>query len=126
MGCCSSTLTNKAFRRDLSLPLLEELSSSMKDLPDARVFILRLNCLKNLRPTGISGQINAYVDVKLLKPDDIAGPQLQASSIKPKSANPKWVSIFSYLFSDQISTIPSFSFYLTIIDLILFIFFPFL
>lgn len=92
MGCCVSKVNYKAFRRDLALPLLEELSTSMKDLPEARVFIIRLICLKNLRPTGISGQISSSVEIKLMKPDEIAGSQLQASTIRPKSANPKWVS----------------------------------
>eukprot|EP01038_Epipyxis_sp_PR26KG_P008953 gene8953-12074_t len=89
-SCCSKTGKFSAFKRaEISSPLLDEIGSRLN--PETKIVIVRLASLSDL-PIGNSySQVtDAFVEMKLLPSDTVAGNQKQLSSIKPSSLSPKW------------------------------------
>jgi hypothetical protein len=92
-SCCSGGSRYGAFRHELGAPLIEEVASkySASSSPDAKVIIVRLAALRDIRiGNSYSGLTDAYVELKILPPDLIAGNQTQVSSIRPSTLSPQW------------------------------------
>jgi len=80
-------------RKEIGSPLIESL---MPKLPsETMVVIVRLQSMESLpfSPSSLSGTADPFMEMKLQPADDVAGHQLQRSSVKPSSLNPKWVRI---------------------------------
>ena len=89
-SCCVGQVKYGAFRHDLGVPLLDEIKPKLAS--ESKIVIVRLAALRDI-PVGnsYSGSTDAYVELRLLPDDPIAGKQKQLSSVRPQSVSPKWV-----------------------------------
>ena len=65
--------------------------------PDTQVVIVRLVGMEDIpSSSNFNGLTDAYVEIRLMPNDAVAGGQKQLSSIKPQTLAPTWVSDDSY------------------------------
>jgi hypothetical protein len=92
MGCAGSKPKKQKYSKNqLGSALLKRLFSRLpKQTP---VYIVRLKSAEGLvSPDGnLSGTADSFVELKMIPDDVIAGDQLQRSSNKPDTLNPKWI-----------------------------------
>ncbi len=102
-ACCGGQAKYGAFRKDLGSPLLDDIKTKLAS--ESKVVIVRLSALREIpASSSYSGLTDAYVELRLLPEDPIAGVQKQLSSVRPQSCSPKWVFqlilIFTCIFID--------------------------
>lgn len=93
-NCCgkNGALAKKyAVKSELGAPLLKKLLPQIEE--SALVYIVRLKSINGLQPPAgnLSGLADPFAELKLTPPDAVALDQLQRSSFKPSTLNPKWV-----------------------------------
>ena len=94
MGQCCQKTSKYGFQADLASPLL--LNDIYDRLPiEARVLHIRLVGLKDIAAgSAYNGLSDAYVEMKVMPNDPVAGAQQQLSEVKPQTLNPTWVRFY--------------------------------
>lgn len=90
-SCCGGHVKYGAFRHDLGVPLIDDVKSKLNT--NSKVVVVRLAALRDI-PIGnsYSGSTDAFVELRVLPDDPVAGNQKQLSSVRPQSIFPKWVT----------------------------------
>lgn len=93
-NCCGGNSKSGAFRRNLDVPLLDDVIPRLTE--DTQIVIIRLMNMQDIpQSSNYNGMTDAFVEIRLLPNDPVAGGQKQLSSIKPHTLAPSWVRYYS-------------------------------